>query len=526
MFRNEPLTDFTIAENRTAFDSALSALDKELLSGRFYALPIINANEITTSEVIETFDPSDTEILVGRVKYAGITEVKEALTTVKKGFPAWKNTSVKKRAEILKNAGKIMREKKTFLSALIIREGGKPWKEADADVAEAIDFCNYYAEEILRLSTPVKTSNVQGEENIYLYRPRGIAVIIAPWNFPLAIACGMTTAALACGNAAILKPAEQTSLIAFQFAKILLEAGVPSDAFAFLPGRGEIIGKALVESADTAVICFTGSKPVGLEILKVSAVLQPGQNHIKKTITELGGKNCIIIDEDADLDEAIKGVLYSAFGYAGQKCSACSRLVILADIYENFLKRLSEATEDLIIGPAKDPSSYFGPVIDKESQDRILKTISEGEKSLKLCVKTSCPDKGYYVPAVIFRDLAEDHAIWKEEIFGPVLACMKADNFEHALKIANNSQYALTGGLFSRSPQNIERAYREFEAGNLYINRSCTGAMVCRQPFGGYKLSGIGSKAGGPDYLIQFMEPVSITENTMRRGFAPEVPGE
>ena len=363
--------------------------------------------------------------------------------------------------------------------------------------------------------------DIEGEDNFYFYRPRGIAVVIAPWNFPLAIACGMTVASLVCGNVTILKPAEQTSLIAFEFAKILLTAGVPVDAFAFLPGEGESIGRALVQDPRTAIICFTGSKTVGLEILKNASVLAEGQKHIKKVITELGGKNCIIVDEDADLDEAIKGILYSAFGFAGQKCSACSRLVILKDIYERLLSRLADACNDLIVGPAGDSSSYFGPVIDKDSQSRILKIINDSKSQLNLLAQTKVPDFGYFVPGTIFRDVPLDHYIWQEEIFGPVLACAAAKDFEHALQIANDSQYALTGGLYSRSPANIKKAYEEFEAGNLYINRACTGALVCRQPFGGFKLSGMGSKAGGPDYLLQFMEPVCVSENTMRRGFAP-----
>ena len=522
MFQNEPLTDFTIQENRSLFTAALSAVDTAIKSGKYISRPIINGKEIQTSDSHEVFDPSEPLVNIGSVQYANLEHVARAFQSLKSGQKDWNNKSGQDRAAIIRKAGEIMKDKKHSLSALIVREAGKPWKEADADVAEAIDFCIYYAQEMIKLSTPHKTAPVPGEDNIYFYRPRGIAVIIAPWNFPLAIACGMAAAALVAGNTTVLKPAEQTSLIAYELAKIFLEAGVPADAFAFLPGQGEIIGKAMVESPDTALICFTGSKAVGLEILKSASVLANGQTHIKKVITELGGKNCIIIDEDADLDEAIKGILYSAFGYSGQKCSACSRLIVHADIYEILLTRLAEAAADLIVGAAKDPSSYFGPVIDKESQTRILKTISDGENGLKVLAKTKVPDKGYFVPGTIFRDLEEDHAIWKEEIFGPVLACMKADNFDHALKLANNSQYALTAGLFSRSPKNIERAYKELEAGNIYINRACTGAMVCRQPFGGYKLSGIGSKAGGPDYLIQFMEPVCVSENTMRRGFAPE----
>ena len=522
MFTNEPLTDFTIKENRSSFENAIKAVELEISRGNYQAFPVINGEELKKDGIISLYDPSETDLKLGEVHFAELADVEKAFLSLKDGFKSWTSLPAEKRAEIIKKAAVIMQERKNMLSALIVKEAGKPWKEADADTAEAIDFCNFYAEEILKFSTSVKTANIPGEDNFYMYKARGIAVVIAPWNFPLAIACGMTVAALVSGNCVILKPAEQTSLIAFQFAKILLDAGIPKNAFAFLPGEGEIIGKALVEDIRTAVICFTGSKAVGLEILKSAAHVYPGQNHIKKVITELGGKNAIIVDEDADLDEAIKGILYSAFGYSGQKCSACSRLIIHKDIYDTLIKRLADAANDLIIGEAKDPASYFGPVIDSDSQKRILKVIKDAEKDLRLVAKSKSPENGNFVPATIFELSDDKHSIWKEEIFGPVLACLKADSFDQALKLANDSQYALTGGLYSRSPKNIQKAFTQFEAGNIYINRACTGAMVQRQPFGGYKLSGIGSKAGGPDYLIQFMEPYCVTENTMRRGFAPE----
>jgi RHH-type proline utilization regulon transcriptional repressor/proline dehydrogenase/delta 1-pyrroline-5-carboxylate dehydrogenase len=416
-----------------------------------------------------------------------------------------------------------MRAERHDLSALIVREAGKPWKEADADVAEAIDFCDYYAEQMEELGPPKLMQKLPGENNHYFHIPRGIAVVIAPWNFPLAIACGMTVAALVTGNCAVLKPAEQTSLIAGEFARILLACGVPKDAFAFLPGLGEVVGRQLVSHPDVNMICFTGSKSVGLEIIKTAAVVQPGQESLKRVIAELSGKNAIIVDEDADLDEAIKGVLYSAFGFSGQKCSACSRCIVVGDAYEPFMNRLVAAAADLIVGAPSDPATLVGPVIDSESQSRIAKLIAAMENSTKLAFKGTTPESGFFVPPTIFRDVDPTSAVWREEIFGPVVGCCQARDFAHAIELANDSSFALTGGIFSRSPANIEVAVSTIKVGNLYINRGCTGAMVGRQPFGGFKMSGIGAQAGGPDYLLQFVHSRTVCENTMRRGFAPAV---
>jgi RHH-type proline utilization regulon transcriptional repressor/proline dehydrogenase/delta 1-pyrroline-5-carboxylate dehydrogenase len=415
-----------------------------------------------------------------------------------------------------------MRERKLELSALIVLESGKPWAEADADLAEAIDFCAYYADEMTRLGTSERTMEILGEDNQYFYQARGVAVVIAPWNFPLAIACGMAVAALVAGNAVILKPAEQTSVIASELAKILLAAGIPGNIFAFLPGIGEEVGPVLTDSPDIDLICFTGSKSVGLQIIQKAATVHPEQRSVKRVIAEMGGKNAIIVDDDADLDEAVKGVLHSAFGYAGQKCSACSRCIVVGSAYETFMARLVEASKDLIVGPSSDPATFLPPVIDQEAQTRILNLIEQYSRQCKVAFKGTTPNTGYFVPITIFRDVPTESQLWQEEIFGPVLACRRAESFEEALSIANASRYALTGGVFSRSPSHLERARRSFKVGNLYLNRKITGALVCRQPFGGFKMSGVGSKAGGKDYLLQFLEPRTVTENTMRRGFAPE----
>lgn len=525
-FTNEPLKDFSVSENRRALERALADVNSAILSGGFTATPIIGGASVRTSQRVMRLDPSDTSITIGTTDFASIADTERALATCVEGFPKWRARSYGERAEIIRNVGLKMRERANFLTALIIREAGKTWREADADVAEAIDFCLYYANEMNRLGPPLLTERVLGEENHYLYQPRGVVAVIAPWNFPLAIACGMTVAALVAGNAVILKPSEQTGIIAHHFAQMALEAGVPGDAFAFLPGRGEEIGKHLVESPLTAMIVFTGSRPVGLEIIKAASVIAPGQHGIKRVVAELGGKNAIIVDEDSDQDDAIRGVLQSSFGFAGQKCSACSRVIVVGDAYEPFLARLAAATHDLMVGPASDSASFYGPVIDEESYRRIWSTI-HGASDLTMLTQGSLAarlaENGWFIPPTIFRDVPSSHPIWREEIFGPVVACARASSFEHALTMANDSDYALTGGVFSRNPKNLARAREDFRVGNLYINRAITGALVCRQPFGGFKFSGIGSKAGGKDYLLQFMEPRVITENTMRRGFTPDV---
>lgn len=522
MFKNEPLTDFTIAEERKRFQAALDEVDASIRAKKFTVYPIIGGKEIKTGDIIKSVDPSDKEIVVGEVHMAASEHATLALKAAYTSASSWEHLTFQKRAEIIQQVGAKMRAKKHYLSAIMVREGGKPWRESDADVAEAIDFCDYYAQEMLRLGPPTPTAEVPGEESVHFYQPRGVAVIISPWNFPLAITCGMTVAALVTGNTAVLKPSNQTCVIASEFAKILYQAGVPPQVFSFVPGRGRDIGRVLVDSPLVDMICFTGSKEVGLEIINRAAQVHPGQKSVKRVVAEMGGKNAVIVDEDADLDETIRGVLYSAFGYAGQKCSACSRLIVVGDAYEPLMQRLSEAASDIIVGRASDPSTLLCPVIDNESQKRILSTIEQGKLEAKLLFQGKVPDHGFFVPPTIFRDAKPGTSLWEEEIFGPVLACMQATDFNQALELANNSQYALTGGVFSRSPFNIEQARKRFKVGNLYINRGCTGALVCRHPFGGFKMSGVGSKAGGFDYLLQFMEPRTVTENTLRRGFAPE----
>ncbi len=415
----------------------------------------------------------------------------------------------------------ILNRDRMTLNALEVLEAGKPWEEADGDITEAIDFCRYYAKEMRRIGKGIKVGGIPGENSMYLYKPRGVSVVISPWNFPLAILTGMVAASVVTGNTCVFKPAEQTPVIGAWLMKALREAGFPAGVVNFLNGFGEEIGDTLTGHVDTSLICFTGSKAVGLHIWERAAKSQPGQQHMKHVICEMGGTNAIVIDSDADLDEAVMGVLYSAFGFAGQKCSACSRVIVLDEIYDRFTERLIESAKSLKVLSPEEGDAYLGPVIDDEAHKRILAAIEKGKAESKLAYQGAAPSEGYFVGPTIFVDVKPTAWIAQNEIFGPVLAVIRAKDLNQALEIANGTEYALTGGLYSRSPANIERVKREFEVGNLYVNRGCTGAMVERHPFGGFKMSGAGSKTGGPDYLLNFMEPRVVTENTLRRGFVP-----
>jgi RHH-type proline utilization regulon transcriptional repressor/proline dehydrogenase/delta 1-pyrroline-5-carboxylate dehydrogenase len=410
----------------------------------------------------------------------------------------------------------------------MVYECGKNWREADADLAETIDYANFYAQEMLRLASP-RLRNVPGEDNSYFYEPRGVVVTIAPWNFPMAILAGMTLAAVVTGNTVVMKPAEQSAVVGAKLMEVFQEVKLPPGVVQFLPGVGEEVGPTLTNHSDTAMIVFTGSRGVGLMLNRQGADMVPGQDHVKRVVAEMGGKNAVILDDDADLDEATHGVVWSAFGYQGQKCSACSRVIVPGSLYDKFLSRLIEATKSLKIGPAEDPGNQMGPVIDEEAYNRIRGTIGKCKAEARLAYAgevSPLANEGYYIGPHIFAEVPPESSLAQEEIFGPVLAVLKAKDLTEALAIANGTKYALTGGFYSRSPANIQRVRREFRVGNLYINRKITGALVDRQPFGGFKLSGIGSKAGGPDYLLQFVLPRTITENTMRRGFAPEIDNE
>ncbi len=456
--------------------------------------------------------------------------------------PAWRDVEPRKRAEVLTRAAAIMRGRRDELSAIMVKEAGKTWREADADTCEAIDFCEYYARLAVPLFERERIGKFIGELDEQWYQPRGVAAVIAPWNFPLAICCGMTVAALVTGNTVVIKPAEQTPVIAEQLHAILLRAmldcGIDAKHAAgsliLCPGPGETVGAALVRDPRVALIAFTGSRAVGLDIIRAAGLTPDDQPFVKKVVCEMGGKNAVIIDESADLDEAVLGVRHSAFGFQGQKCSACSRVIVVDGSSDgwtsnHFVERLVEATKALVIDDPAKPGTDIGPVIDADSKKKILHYIERGKAQSTLALGMPVPDGleaatgRAYVGPHIFTNVLPEHDIAREEIFGPVLAVMRVKTFDEALAVANDSPYKLTGGVFSRKPSNLEKAKREFRVGNLYLNRGITGALVARQPFGGFGMSGVGSKAGGRDYLLQFVEPRASCENTLRRGFAPEL---
>jgi RHH-type transcriptional regulator, proline utilization regulon repressor / proline dehydrogenase / delta 1-pyrroline-5-carboxylate dehydrogenase len=510
-------TDYAVEEIRTKAAQAFQSVRQQL--GKTY-LPLINGEYVNPSEFVDSLNPSNFSEVVGKVGLISVEQAEQAMQAAKAAFPGWRKTPAKQRADILRKAGDLMELRRAELSAWIVLEVGKPVKEADGEVSEAIDFCRYYADEIERLDKGVNY-DLAGETNRYIYHPRGIVVVISPWNFPLAIACGMTVAALVSGNCTLLKPAETSSVITAKLTEILVEAGFPKGVFQYVPGKGSQVGAYLVNHPDTHVIAFTGSQEVGCKIYAEAAILKPGQKHMKRVIAEMGGKNGIIVDESADLDQAVVGVVQSAFGYSGQKCSAASRVIVLEPIYEAFVQRLVEATKSLNIGEAELPSTQVGPVIDANARDRIREYIEKGKEEAQLALELPAPEQGYFIGPVIFSEVSPNAVISQQEIFGPVLAIIRVKDFQEALRVANGTNYALTGGLYSRTPSHIQQAQAEFEVGNLYINRNITGAIVGRQPFGGFKLSGVGSKAGGPDYLLQFLEPRAVTENIQRQGFAP-----
>ena len=516
-FQNAPDTDYANASLRSQAERALVEVRANL--GKIYS-PLIDGEYVQTAEIIDSVNPSNPSEIVGKIGLASVEQAEKALNAAKKAFPAWKRTPVKERAEILRKAADLMEARRYELAAWICLEVGKVLQQADAEVSEAIDFCRYYASEMERLDRGYNY-DIAGENNRYLYQPRGIAVVISPWNFPFAIATGMTVAALVTGNCTLLKPAETSTVIAAKIAEILVEAGMPAGVFQFIPGKGSVVGAYMVNHSDTHLIAFTGSREVGCRIYADAAILRSGQKHLKRVIAEMGGKNAIIVDESADLDQAVAGVASSAFGYSGQKCSACSRVIVLESIYNSFTERLVEATRSLNVGAADLPSTQVGPVIDAVARDRIKEYIQTGKDEAKVALEMSVPENGYFVSPTIFAEVSPTATIATEEIFGPVVAIIRVKNFEEALEVANSTDYALTGGIYSRTPDRIQQAVTEFEVGNLYINRTITGAIVERQPFGGFKLSGVGSKAGGPDYLVQFLEPRLVTENIQRQGFAP-----
>ncbi|MCB0377690.1 MAG: proline dehydrogenase family protein [Bdellovibrionales bacterium] len=521
LFYNEPIQNYSLAEPRKKLSEAIAQFKKEVAGNTLKSH--IDGKMVSSDRTLENINPSTGESL-GHTEMGNVDMAEASMEAAKVAFAQWKDVPALQRADLLDKVADIMARDRFQIMACEILEAGKTWKEADGDVCEAIDFCRYYAKDMRRLAPGRRVGHSPGEFSHYHYIPRGVNVVIAPWNFPLAILTGMVAASVVTGNTVVMKPAEQTPLTANFLMKAFVEAGAPQGVLNMLFGYGEEVGAYLVNHKDTAMICFTGSKAVGLHILEQAAKVQPGQTHIKKCITELGGKNAIIVDSDADLDEAVAGVIYSAFGFQGQKCSACSRVLVHEECYDRFVDRLVETAKSLHIGPAESPDSTIGPVIDKEAQDKILSYIEIGKQEGTLAYQAETPDQGYYVGPTIFTGIEAHHRLANEEIFGPVLAVMKVSSFEEALRVANDTEYALTGAIYSRSPAHIDEARKNVMVGNFYINRGSTAALVDRHPFGGFKMSGAGSKTGGPDYLIQFMDPRVTTENTLRRGFSPDLP--
>lgn len=521
-FRNASNTSFAVESNRQKMLGALQYVRGEL--GPQYPL-IINGQPIATEEWFSSRNPSNAAQDVGRVALATRADADRAVAAAYKAFARWRTTRAAERAALLRKLADRLEMRRFELAATMIIEVGKPWREADADVSEAIDHCRYYAEQVEWIESRPRLRNVPGETNVLSYRPKGVCAVISPWAFPLAILTGMTTAPLAAGDTVVMKPARQASVVAAKLVEIMHDVGFPAGVVNFLPGAGEDVGRHLVEHGDVALVAFTGSAAVGTQVIEAGNRVRPGQGFIRKMIVEMGGKNAIIVDDDADLDAAVGAIMESAFAFAGQKCSSCSRVIALQDIHGAICTRLKEAVESAIVGPADAPSTTVGPVIDAAARERILEYVAVGRKEGRLLVQGELPAEcadGYYVPPTVFADLPPSGRVAQEEIFGPVLGVLKAADFDQALVLANGTRYALTGGLFSRSPARIDQARREFAVGNLYINRRITGSQVDAQPFGGFKLSGTGVKAGSPDYLLHFMDAACITENTLRSGLVPQ----
>src|SRR6059036_3179199 len=520
VYRNSPLVNFVYKDSQEKMQGALREVRKRF--GEKYPL-VIGGEKVWTDQLTPSVNPSAPDEIVGYGSEAGIPEAERAVKAAREAFGKWSRTSVEERARLLERAADIMERRRYELSAVEVFEVGKPWNEADADIREAIDFCRFYADQMRRLGRPKLTQRVPGEESYHHYWPRGVAFVIAPWNFPIAILCGMASAGVVTGNTVIMKPSEQSIVCGAMLMQVFEEAGVLPGVLNFLSGHGSVIGAHLVDHKDVDLIAFTGSREVGLKIWESAGITRPGQRELKHVVCEMGGKNAMIVDSDADLDEAIVDSIYSAFGYQGQKCSALSRLIVLEENYDRVMERLLSAAASLRIGNPEEPGIVVGPVIDEAAYRRILDYIEIGKTEATLAYQAEdVPPHGYFVPPTIFTGVKPNMRIAREEIFGPVLSVLKVRDLEEALEVANGTDYALTGGFLSRSPANIERVKAQLEAGNVYINRSCTGAIVERHPFGGFKMSGSGTKAGGEDYLLHFLIPRVVTENTTRHGFAPE----
>ena len=512
-FTNEPFIDFSNPDNRKKMEEALKKVKAEF--GHEYPMWIAG-KKVVTEKKRKSTNPSRPSEVIGVFQDASKEQAMEAIEAANQYFDVWKRVPVQDRVKCLFKAAQLVRERKYELNALVCYEVGKTWVEADADIAETVDFCEYYGREMLRLGEHQKLTPMRGERNYLVYIPLGVGAIIPPWNFPCAIMAGLVVASLVTGNTVVLKPASDSPTIAAKFVGILFEAGVPKEALQFVTGSGAAVGDTIVQHPKTRYVGFTGSKEVGLRICELAAKPSPGQIWIKRTVLEMGGKDGIVVDEEADIDAAVEGTVQAAFGYQGQKCSACSRVIVSEKVYDSFLEKLVERTKKIKVGPSDDPANYMGPVINEAAMKTILDYIEIGKKEGRLVAGGSrAAGDGYFVEPTIIADVPAKARLAQEEVFGPVLAVIKAKNFDEAMHIANDTEFGLTGALYSKNKEKIRRAEEDFHVGNLYLNRKCTGAMVGAHPFGGFNMSGTDSKTGGKDYLLLFLQAKAVAEKVI-----------
>jgi len=514
-FKNEPLSDFKgNPRQRQEMEKALEEVRKEL--GREYDL-VIGGERVKTQDKLYSYNPSQKDQVVGVFSKANAELADRAIRAADEVYKTWSRTPAEKRAELLFRTGKILRKRKYYYCAWLVYEVGKTWPEADADVAEAIDFTEFYSREMLRLAKPQPLSPVPGEKNYLRYIPLGVGAVIPPWNFPMAILAGMTLASIVAGNTVVLKPSSDSPMVGYKFFEALEQAGMPPGVVNFCPCPGGQVGDVLVGHPRTRYIAFTGSKDVGLRINELAAKTAPGQIWIKRVIAEMGGKDSIVVDAGTDLDTAVEAVTVSAFGYQGQKCSACSRVIVVESVYDTFLDKLKHRVEQITVGPADEFANYMGPVINANSKKSILEYIDIGKKEGRLITGgAEIPGPGHFIQPTVIADVPPKARIAQEEIFGPVLAVIKAKDFDEALEIANNTEYGLTGAVYTKGRKRLDKAAEEFFVGNLYLNRKCTGALVGSHPFGGFNMSGTDSKSGGRDYLLLFTQAKTVSEKVKR----------
>ncbi|HEV2426331.1 MAG TPA: L-glutamate gamma-semialdehyde dehydrogenase [Terriglobia bacterium] len=516
-FKNEPLSDFgRNSEHKRKMAEAVDKVRSEL--GREYGL-VIGGERVHSADRLTSYNPAEKSQVVGSFSKATRELAESAIRAAEQAYKTWSRAPVERRVQLLLDTAHILRDDKYYYSAWMVFEVGKSWPEADADTAEAIDFCEYYAREMLRLENPAPLAPVAGEKNYLRYIPLGVGIVIPPWNFPLAILTGMTTASIVAGNTVVLKPSSDSPAIAYKFFEALERAGMPPGVANFLPGSGSIIGDYLVAHPRTRYVAFTGSKDVGLHINELAARHQPGQIWVKRVVAEMGGKDSIVVDSETDLDLAAEGVAASAFGFQGQKCSACSRAIVVEGVYEAFLDKLKKRVEAINVGSPSDPATDMGPVINGSAEKSILEYIEMGKQEGRLVTGgRTTSNAGHFIAPTVIADVGPQARLAQEEIFGPVLAVIRAKDFDEALEIANNTEYGLTGAVYTRDRQRLAKAADTFHVGNLYLNRKCTGALVGGHPFGGFNMSGTDSKAGGPDYLLLFTQAKTVAEKLSAAG--------